>query len=97
MVVMQAVFLVQTADEGRSLSGRSAEPAVAFEALFWLGGLVLGLLLTVVVLAYIRKRLRQRSATEEPAFTLQDLRRMRDDGRLSTGEYEALRRRMLEP
>ena len=72
-------------------SARSAQTAL-FEALGWMGGLVLVLMLAVAGLAYLRRRIRA-APPEATGLALGDLRRLRDEGRLSEAEYDRLRRR----
>lgn len=79
----------------RAPSGGRAE---AFEALWWMGGLILGLSVVVVLLAYLRRRLRAtaRASADSPPFTLDQLRQMRERGDLTDGEYQALRDRIFQ-
>lgn len=48
------------------------------------------------VVRYLRRQLRDDS-TQREAFTLQDLRAMRDRGDISPAEYETMRAMMLGP
>jgi hypothetical protein len=50
---------------------------------------VSALLIALVVSRFVRRRLHQRASTQ--AFSLEDLRRMRDGGRITQPEYEAMR------
>lgn len=93
---MQIAFPGLTVPPGRLVLAQPARQAVAFEALMWMGGLILGLLLLLVVLAYLRKRLRASQPVESSGFTLAELRQMRDRGGLTTDEYEALKNKILE-
>lgn len=59
-------------------------------------GVLLGLLiLGVVVSLVIRRRMLSDTRAEPTGFTLQELREMRAEGRLSETEYEAARNAMI--
>ncbi len=61
------------------------------DALWSMGGLLLVLLLSVVVLFYLGRRLRP-TGPPNAAMALEDLRRLRTKGRISEAEYDTLRR-----
>jgi hypothetical protein len=63
----------------------------AFEGVLWLAGVVLVLVVAAVILGYVRRRIRASRSQAGPAFTLEELRRLRDQGDLSEAEYKALR------
>lgn len=66
----------------------------AFEVLLWFGVYVLLMLVAGVFLFWLRKRLRRRPVEGEEVFTLEQLRRLRDEGELSAGEYDLLKRKI---
>jgi cytochrome c biogenesis protein ResB len=75
---------------GQIATRRDAESAV-FDSLIWFAALI-GLLVTALVAAlWFRKWYQMGSAREPAGLTLDDLRRQRDQGRLTVGEYERLR------
>jgi hypothetical protein len=79
--------------------GTAAPPsyeAATFEGLLWLGALLVVVSSVAVVLVYLRRRTRRPGQPTEPSFTLEDLRRLRDEGTVSTTEYEALRDKMVQ-
>lgn len=78
------------------LARQSVASEKALEGWLWFGGLVLALLACMVVLLYVRRRIRHRGGDDQaPLFDLDELRKMRDTGELTIPEYEVLRRRTL--
>jgi len=77
---------------GAQLDGR----AEVFQSLALFGGLLLVLMLAAVILLYLRRQLRKNQPDDAALMSLDDLRRLRDDGTLSAGEYERLRSRTIE-
>ena len=78
-------------------AAKAGAKEAAFGLTIWLAGLVLALLVVVVVLAYARKRFLRMDSSDPSGFSIEDIRRMRDRGELSEGEYRALRRRFTGP
>lgn len=71
--------------------GVSIQPSLLF-ALFFFGGI--GILAFAVKI--VRKFMNSgESGSSDPAFTLQDLRQMRDQGLISLDEYEKMRAGIL--
>jgi|GEM_PF-4618021 len=67
-----------------------------FESLMLFGGLVLALVVGLVVVIYLRRRLKAERADAAGALTLEELRRWRDAGRITVQEFETLRRQAVE-
>ena len=70
---------------------RRGQDAVA-ESLLWFVALLVIVIAGAIVVVWIRRRLR--AADESPAalgLTLEELRRQRDEGRLTVAEYESLK------
>jgi hypothetical protein len=65
------------------------------EGWLWFGGLVVALLTCLVIMAYVRRRIRGDGGEAGAVFDLDELRRMRDTGELTIPEYETLRRRTI--
>ncbi len=61
------------------------------EVALWLGVLAILIAIAGVAVALIRRAVRNAGSIREPAFTLQDLREMRDRGDLTEVEYQAAR------
>jgi hypothetical protein len=93
MRIAFAASAVSVAGVPAALPGKEAE---AFEAVLWMGGLILGVLVVVVLLAYLRRRFRMPVSDGRGDFTLEDLRQMRKRGGLTDEEYEALKKKVLE-
>lgn len=70
--------------------------AAAFEGLVWIGGIVLVFLLIVVLLQHVHKRLHSSRRGDAADFTLQDLRRLRENGGLTEAQFEALKQKTLD-
>ncbi len=74
---------------------QSAADGVLFDGVFWLGVIVITALLGAVMLGYLKNRVRTFGQAQGVDFTLEDLRRLRDGGALTTAEYEKLKRRLV--
>lgn len=74
----------------------SSDQATAFESVLWFGGLVVVLMLSALVIAYLRKWFARPDRVPGIGLTLEDLRRQRDRGRLTIAEYETLKAALLE-
>jgi hypothetical protein len=68
----------------------------AFEGLLWIGAIVLAFLLVVVLLQYVRTRLDASRRYARADFTLQELRRLRENGHLTETEFGTLKRKTLD-
>ena len=68
-----------------------ANQASAFEAVLWMAGLLLALIVAAAFLGWYRSRLRRSMSASRRSFSLEDLRAMRDRGDLNASEYERLR------
>ena len=79
-----------------SVLGQPSGRAATFEGLLWIGAIVLAFLLIVVVLHHVHKKMDASGKSGRADFTLQELRRLRDDGRLTEAEYEVLKRTTLD-
>ena len=75
--------------------GRSADEAY-FEGFLWLTGVVAVVVLAVVILSFLRARVRRSKLSAQAPFSLAQLRRLRDQGELTCSEYEVLKRRVLD-
>jgi hypothetical protein len=73
-----------------------ADQAAAFESILWFSGLLLVLALAVLVVARIRKRFIRPDDSAGLGLTLDDLRRQRDQGRLTDAEYETLKAAVID-
>jgi len=63
-----------------------------FESLLWFGALILAVMGGLVGVLLVRRRLRDKGDVRLGlGLTLEDLRRARDEGRLTILEYEALK------
>jgi hypothetical protein len=63
-----------------------------FEPVMWFAGVLIALLAATVFLIWLRGRMGE--GTQDPeklSFTLSDLLHQRDQGRLTTAEYESLK------
>jgi len=80
----------------RLLAASPGGQDAVFQSILLFGGLLLVLALGVAVLAYARRRLREDRPASEDGLTLDELRGLRDSGRLTIDEYERLRKRVLE-
>jgi len=76
-------------------SDRPTEQAVR-DALLWAAVVVVVLAFSAIALSAMRRRFRERASNAEQSLTLQDIRRLRDTGRISTAEYERLARTVAE-
>ena len=74
---------------------QSAAEGVLFDGVFWLGAIVVTALLGAIMLGYLKSRVRAIEQAQGADFTLEDLRRLRDGGALTTAEYEKLKRGLV--
>lgn len=79
-----------------SLIAQQDPTAAAFTGIAILGGVVAALIVLLLIVNQIRKRLVRGESANEPPFTLDSIRHMRDRGDLSEGEYEVLRQRIID-
>lgn len=86
----------QLVGAGVASTGGVASQEAAFKGLMWLGVLIALLIVSVIILAFIRSRMRRTRQLTEPSFSLDDLRKLRDRGAVTTAEYETLRKRLVE-
>ena len=75
-----------------AMTARSA----AFEVLLWLATTVAAIVLIVVICIYVRGRMRSPARGGEAGFSLEELRRLRDEGSLTMAEYEALKQKAVQ-
>lgn len=68
--------------------------AATQQAFLWLVVLLAVVVAAAVCVGWMRRRWRPRDEFRRPEFTLDELRRMRDEGRLTAAEYDRLRERM---
>jgi hypothetical protein len=68
------------------------DQAAVFEGLLWLGALLLTVGGAAVVASWLRRRVRASSLQGEASFSLDQLRRLRDQGTITKAEYETLLR-----
>ena len=81
---------------GVGAAGPPSYETATFEGLLWLGAVVVVISFMAVVWLYVRRRTRKPGQSAEPPFTLEDLRRLCDQGTVSIAEYETLRDKMLQ-
>ena len=81
---------------GVGAAGPPSYEAATFEGLLWLGALIVVVSSVAVVWLYLRRRTRRPGHSAEPPFTLEDLRRLCDQGTVSIAEYETLRDKILQ-
>ena len=74
--------------------GSSDGGAAVLDSLMWLAAVVGVAIIATTILAYTRRRMRSSLKDQAPGFTLEDLRSLRDRGRLTSAEYEDLARQM---
>ncbi len=60
------------------------------------GGLLLVLMLAAVFLLYVRRRLRRNGPEDVGVLSLDELRRLRNNGTLTVTEYERLRAKTID-
>ncbi len=77
-------------------TGGAAGQEAAFEGLTWLGVLIAVVIVSVIILVFIRSRTRRTRQLTEPSFSLDDLRKLRDRGAVTIAEYETLRKKLVE-
>jgi hypothetical protein len=73
----------------------AAAPYAAFAGLFWFAVLIAAVIGGGFVLAWYRKHVHRRNVDAIVPFTLDALRQMRADGRITEEEHEALRRSVI--
>ncbi len=78
-----------------SLIAQSTRREQTLEGFLWLAAVVLVGTALLAIIAYVKRRRDAVSGRHAPPFTLDELRRMRDAGKLSPEEYETLKRRLL--
>jgi len=66
--------------------------AAAFDGLLWFGALLLAVGGAAVVASWLRRCIRAPSSPGEPSFSIDQLRRLRDQGTITKAEYEKLLR-----
>lgn len=74
---------------------QSAQYSQALEGVLWLGAVVTVVILATLIARIVWRRLNPTNRTDHPAFTFEDLRRLREMGDLTEPEYETLRRKLL--
>ncbi len=63
----------------------------------WMVALVVLILIAVGVVAQLRKWLRDDEQAEDPTtFSLSDLRKLRDEGRLTAAEFDAMKQVVID-
>jgi hypothetical protein len=72
--------------------GTRLDQAVVFDGLLWFGALLLAVGGATVVASWLRRRMRAPSLPGESSFSLDQLRRLRDQGTITKAEYETLLR-----
>jgi len=65
------------------------------QGLAWLAAVFAAVVVAAVICAAVRRRLRNSPPLQESGLTLQDLRRLRDQGRLTVQEFERLKETIL--
>jgi hypothetical protein len=88
-------LMTAVSDSTTVFLGQSGPETATFTALLWFGAIVLAFLLMLAVMQYARRRVRSSGRDAPPTFTLEELRRLRDQGRLDEAEYEAIKERTL--
>lgn len=78
------------------LGAHLGELTALFQSLMLFGGLLLVLMLAVVFLLYVRGRLRRDGPEDVGVLSLDELRRLRDNGTLTVTEYQRLRAKTVE-
>jgi len=74
----------------------AASQEAAFRGIMWMGLLCACLILGAIILTLIRNRMRRVGDRSEPGFSLEQLRQLRDQGRVSIAEYERLKKKLVE-
>lgn len=82
--------------DSAGLLAQSNPSAAAFEGVVILAAVVAVMMVVLFMALQVRKRWTRRDSVVEPPFSLDAIRRMRDRGELSEGEYDSLRRRIIE-
>jgi len=67
----------------------------ALRPLVWMAVILVVVGLATLILAALRRRLLSSGGTTDGGLTLDDLRGQRDQGLISVGEYEAIRRQLV--
>jgi len=78
------------------LGAQLREQTALFQSLLLFGGLLLVLMVATVFLLYVRQRLRSKEPKDVGVLSLDELRRLRDQGTLTVAEYERLRANTVE-
>ena len=89
------IWLLTTDLGGTAALGQAGRQEAAIECLMWMGAIIMALLMAVVVVLFIRKRLRAARQPGGPDFSLEQLRRLRDQGSLTDEEYEAIKQKSI--
>jgi hypothetical protein len=66
-----------------------------FEAVGWMAVLLVIMTAAAIAVGLIRRRLHRRGSASGEPFTLESLRVLREQGRLTDAEYESLKRRVI--
>ncbi len=69
--------------------------AAVFQSILLFGAVVLAALLAFVILLYLRRRLRSGDASSGRSLSLDELRSLRDRGKLTDSEYAVLREQAI--
>jgi len=72
------------------------EQTAFFQSLLLFGGLLVVLMLAAVFSLYLRWRMRRIGSEDAGVLSLDELRRLRDNGTLTVAEYERLRAKTLD-
>lgn len=67
-----------------------------FQSLLLFGAVLMATLIAVVVLLFVRQRIRGREREGTDMLSLDQLRRLRDRGELTIAEYDTLREHTIE-
>lgn len=91
---MCGVIVIGSTGIGVEIIGAATHGASGvFDGVVWLAVIVFLVMLAVVILAYLRRRMRSSTPRDgQPDFDLAELRRLRDTGQVTTAEYENLTR-----
>ena len=74
---------------------QTARQSQALEGLLWLGVIFIALMLAVGAIRHVRRSRGGVLKADGPAFTLEQLRRLREQGEVTEPEYQALRQKVL--
>ncbi|UCE58205.1 MAG: hypothetical protein JSU63_12270 [Phycisphaerales bacterium] len=78
------------------LAAQSTEQKKVLEGLLWMGVIIVALVFAAALITYLRKRVVSQGDCEAPDFTLDQLRRLKEAGRLTPIEYETLKKRAID-